>query len=433
MLKSREEINELLSSLIRKKDFGNYTDIIVDIAHNKHKIPKGELTDYLSGRKDWSEASDIIAYITIEAFNEAEYNSRVLAYDKLFKEYFTKTEIGKYSKFVFQSNKIKFPLHIPCYQVTTDQWIGASDIKLLIQLGEAQLIRYNENAQRIMRKKITGDREEFIPYVNRRAVNEITQFYKENIYIPNTLTLNIPDDVETSFRYDNEAHEIIFSSIECLDITDGYHRYLAALKAYNEDKEFNTPIELRITRFSDEKARGFIYQEDQKTKMTRIESKSMQVNAPANIIVERLNTSSSSNLKGIIQRVGGIINQPMLVSVIDKFYLKGNQKVKNRAEIIEHYKIIEDFFNMITDTDTSLLEKEWSYNFIVSAVMTLSYMQEHKDNKKKKLSYKNIDLNKVIVTLADEINTSPSQRISSSVAQTLNSKIENLITSTQRG
>lgn len=420
MLKSREEINKLLSSLIRKKDFENYVDSIIDYTYQKHNIPKGELTDYLSGRKSWESANDIIIYIIIEALDHVKFNARVIKYGQLFNEYFTKSEIGKYSKYKHKIDTIKFPLHISCYQVASDQWIGVADMKLLIQLGEAQLIRYNENAQRIMRKKITGDHEEFVPYVNRKAVNEITQFYKDNSYIPNTLTLNIPEDVETSFRYDNETHEIIFNSIECLDITDGYHRYLGALKVYNENKDFNTPIELRITQFSDEKARGFIYQEDQKTKMTKIESRSMQVNAPANIIVERLNTSSTSNIKGLIQRVGGIINQPILVSCIDKHYLC-NLKVSSRTEIIEQYKIIEDYYNTITDADTSLLAKEWNYSFVLSSILILSYIQNQNKNKKKVI-YKNLNI--AIQTLADEINITPSHRISTSENKALNSKIE---------
>lgn len=425
MLKPREELNELLTQIIQKKSFEANADSVVDYVYEHHNIPKGELNDYLSGRKDWSEANDVVTYCVIESFNKIPNNKHLLTYAEKLSEMYTKSEIGKYSKYKYKSDVIKWPLRIPCYQVAKDQWIGVADMKLLFQLGEAQLIRYNENAQRIMRKKITGGQEEYVPYVNKKAVNEIAYFFKEGIYIPNTLTLNIPEDVEVSFKYDEDTHEIIFNSIQCLDITDGYHRYLAAWHTYQNDKDFNTPIELRITQFSDEKARGFIYQEDQKTKMTKIESKSMQVNAPANIIVERLGASSTSNLKGLIKRIGGIIDQPILVSCISKYYLD-NKVDFTKAEIIEHYKIVEDFFNVITDADTSLLSKPWTYDYIVAAVLILSYKEKNKNSKKKGSTLKTVDLNKIIQALSGDINKTPSQRMTATEIQTLNERIKAL-------
>ena len=425
MLKSREELDLYLSEFIQKKKFEEYSDEVIDYIYAHHNIPKGEISDYLSGRKSWKDANDILVFCTYEALQKlkVDFDKRMVAYYEGITNFYTKSEIGKYTKYKHQTDTIKWPLRVPCYQVAKDQWIGVADMKLLFQLGDAQLIRYNENAQRIMRKKISGGQEEYIPYVNKKAVNEIVQFYKSGIYIPNTLTLNIPEDVEVSFKYDNDAHEMVFNSIQCLDITDGYHRYLAALKAYQDDKEFNTPIELRITQFSDEKARGFIYQEDQKTKMTKVESKSMQVNAPANIIVERLGSSSTSNLKGLIKRTGGIIDQPILVTCIDKYYLKGKIDL-SRAEIIEHYKIVEDFFNTITDAETTLLSETWTYDYMVSAILVLSYMEEQKNFKKKGLTYKEVDVNKLIHSLSGEVKKAPSQKLSNTEMDVINKKIE---------
>ena len=430
MLKSREELDLYLSEFIQKKKFEEYSDEVIDYIYAHHNIPKGEIADYLSGRKSWTDANDVLVFCAYEAINKLkiDFDKRMLAYYEGISKFYTKSEIGKYTKYKYQIDTIKWPLRVPCYQVAKDQWIGVTDMKFLFQLGDAQLIRYNENAQRIMRKKISGGQEEYIPYVNKKAVNEIVQFYKSGIYIPNTLTLNIPEDVEVSFKYDNDTHEMIFNSIQCLDITDGYHRYLAAWKTYQEDKDFNTPIELRITQFSDEKARGFIYQEDQKTKMTKIESKSMQVNAPANIIVERLNSSSSSNLKGLIRRTGGIIDQPMLVSCIDKYYLRGKTDL-SRTEIIEHYKVIEDFFNTITDEETALLSEPWPYDYMVSAILILTYMKAQHNNTKKGLTYKEVDINNLIHALSGDVKKAPSQKLSNAETEALNKKIESSIKS----
>ena len=72
MLKSREELNELLTQVAQKKSFEPYVDTIADYVFECHGIPKGELNDYFSGRKDWSEANDVIAFCVIESFKKVK-------------------------------------------------------------------------------------------------------------------------------------------------------------------------------------------------------------------------------------------------------------------------------------------------------------------------------------------------------------------------
>jgi hypothetical protein len=87
-------------------------------------------------------------------------------------------------------------------------------------------------------------------------------------------------------------------------------------------------MELRIVNFTEDKAKQFIWQEDQKTQMRKIDSKSMNMNSSANIVVTRLNENVRCNLKGLISRNEGTIPFGELAELVDYFYFKGISKEK---------------------------------------------------------------------------------------------------------
>lgn len=416
MLLSKSELDTYLTSIINRKSFDPIAEEVIDFVYKTHNIPKGILADFTSGRRPMVEADEVLEYCLLEALIEVAPKNKKSNFTERMTSYYTAIEQKKYAKWKRKSNAIKYPIVIPCFAINDDQWIGYADMKFLMQLRAAQLIRYNENAQRVMKRKVSGNSEEYVIAINRKAIREIKEAYEEGTYIPNTITLNIPEDLDSSYKYDEATNELIINSLESFDITDGYHRYIAACELYDDNNEFNTPIELRITRFSDEKARGFIYQEDQKTKMTKIESESMNVNSPANIITERLNSSSTSNFKGLIKRNGGIIDFATLSMCISN-YLIGKQKI-GRPELIALYKEIEEFLNKLSDNDTKLITTPWDANFIRSTILVLAY------NRENNVSTPKTDLNTVVNTISENYTEPISIRFSKKDIEGINNAIK---------
>ena len=377
--------------------------------------PKGTLNFYKPDifsdkNKTASTLLDAIIEVTGSDNNttkQAEFLERMSAY-------YTEIEQNKYKLWKLTPKTIKWPIRIPCYPVGEDQWIGVVDTELIMEFRKAQLIRYNQNAQRVMKRIVTKDRSEYVISINKKALGEIEACFKDRIFIPNTWTFNIPDDVEFDYKYDKDDKELVFNSIDCFDIIDGYHRFLAACRVYDDDNSFNLPIELRITRFSDEKARDFIRQEDHKTKMLKIDSESLDSHSPANFIVDRLNSNSQSNLNGIIKRNGDIINYSVLSSCLTKNYFK-NEK-PNKKELIQDYQFIEEFYNRLTDKDLTLLEKEWDYVYTLSTVLFLKYLTDNAKKIEKNVITK-LDYNKIVHDLGMYyIETVPKQRQYASVS-----------------
>lgn len=410
MLKSKKELDEFLTEEITKKSFDKYVEPVVEIVYRDHKIPKGNIKDYLATRNPLQEADEITEFCILDGIIKATVDSKhtQAAFVERMEAYYTAIEKQKYKGWKFEDKIIKWPLKIPCFPVgdDEDQWIGVIDTQFIMLLRKAQLIRYNQNAQRVMKRIITRDKTEYVISINKKAVNEIEECYRERIFIPNTWTFNIPDDVEYNYRYSKDNKELVFSSLDCFDIIDGYHRFLAACTVFDEDDTFNLPIELRITRFSDEKARDFIRQEDHKTQMLKIDSESMDSHSPANFTVERLNTDSQSNLRGLIKRNGDIINYSALSSCLSKYLYKG-EKIPKRQLILITSKI-EEFYNRITNKELSLLEYEWPFVLILSTVLLMDYISITEDELSVK-NYEKLNLNDIIRDLFNYIENNISR------------------------
>ena len=242
---------------------------IYDLVKEKYNIPRGLTSDLICLRMSMSETTEFILFCILDAVIEATGATEHI------EDYYTAQEIKKYSKSKYKVNKIKFPLRIKMIQIANDQWIGNIDNTLLMQLRAAQLINYNTNAQRTMTKIIRGDNEIYKITLNQKAVAAINENLKNGLFVPNTLTFNIPEDIESDFYYDNDSMELVITKLEHVDIIDGYHRFIAACQASDEDSKFEFNWELRVVNFSDDKAKNFIYQEDQKTKLKKVDSNSM--------------------------------------------------------------------------------------------------------------------------------------------------------------
>ena len=117
-----------------------------------------------------------------------------------------------------------------------------------------------------------------------------------------------------------------------MDILDGYHRYIGVSQVIRENPDFDRPWELRLCTFTEEKAKQFIFQNNQKNKMKRVDSNSMNQYSPANSVVEKLNSNPTSNLRGIITKTGNI-DPAFLAAVIGNYYfsMSHNQEVFNKG------------------------------------------------------------------------------------------------------
>ena len=368
MLKEKETIVTYITNKCEQKislDKGNVNKV-VSIMKETFNIPTGEATDMISGRVDLMTSSDFMLFALLTAMDTVLETHKV-------KLYFTPIEIKEYSNTKYTESKIEFPINIKCVKVAEDQWIGAASVKFLMALRKAQMINYNVNAQRTMQRIIRKDKEIYKIMLNKSAISEIQTSLEEGTYIPNTITLNIPEDDNVDFEYDTESSTLVINQLKYFDISDGYHRYMAMCRESDNNPDFDYPIELRIVSFSDDRVKQFIYQEDQKTKMKKVDSDSMNMASLANIVLERLNRDTLFDLQGQINRNEGVINFGELAAIVDYFYFKQPVKKADRnIKIREVENELREKFNSLINADESWLKERHSFTQLMIAVYCFS-------------------------------------------------------------
>lgn len=363
----RREFNKLIVSNVNPV-------VLIKYAENKYNMRGEDFSDYYSGRLSLDHATEFELYVMVDSLQT--YMSSM---DKLPK-WFTKREIDNFSVTKFSKEKlIEFPITFDMCQIEDDQWVGRINTDMINKLRMAALINYNVDTQRTMQKVIRCGNTFYQIKVNKNAVNAIKDDFKEGTYIPNTITLNIsPSDEKADFYYDNKNHELVINDISAFDIIDGYHRYLAMAQEKLEDSDFDYPMELRITNFDIDKAQRFIFQEDQKTKMKKTDSDSYNNASPQNTVVNRLNTNSDSNIRGIISRNDGLINFGVLADVIKAIYISKCNKKDERIKVINVTKELIEDFNLLTETDLSFLKRKYT-NADICIIITLFKYYSDKD------------------------------------------------------
>lgn len=368
-MKQREELCERLDKrLIRIASRPKEIQSIQNQLQATYDIPIDIANDYLTLRNNVVDATDFMLFVFTESLLKNELD-----------KHFTASELKTFRQTKYATKKLKFPIRYKMVQVADDQWIGKITAQELILLRDAQIINYNEHTQRTMERVMSDRTEHYRIALNRRAVDAIVQSYKNNTYISNTLTLNLP--IEAKYEYDEETGELVIYKSEDFkfDIIDGYHRYISISKLYNLNNNFDYNMELRIVQFDENKAKQFIWQEDQKTRMKKIDSEAMNVTAIPNKIIARLNSDPTFNLAGQISPNEGVINSGEFYLALNSLYKeefeKKRQELQTVLRLTDYYK---KFINMITEKDGSFMYK-WDRKTTIAVTYTAHKEVSNKD------------------------------------------------------
>lgn len=372
-MKDRKIVKEVLLNRFRKIILNKSDELkMYKYAYDKYNLQMGIFADYVSERKSLDEVSNIMFFMMLDS-HEAIVNPN----KNIVSKYFTEKEIEDFSKIKIENEKIQFPLVFNVVAISDDQWIGSIDTDQLILLNENQLINYNTETQRTMQHVIRNGNDYYCIKVNSNAVNSISKEMSSSTYIPSPITLNIPEG-EEDFVYIPDKHQLIINSIKAFDIIDGYHRFLGINKCKTIDEEFNYHMELRITHFNVEKAQRFIYQEDQKTKMTKVDSDSYNMSSPGVIVSNKINENSLCNIKGYIGRNNSKINIAKMAELITFLWFSGSKK-EDRKRIIEVSKELVDDFNIITEVNPEFLDMEYNNKTLTCVMVTFYYYKDKTD------------------------------------------------------
>lgn len=341
--KSREELNKYAEREFAKCTSRKERRQLYDSVAAKFGIRENVVEPMITFKKDMG---DFTAFEIFAVMYFLDRNS--------LSKFFTDKEITSLENEKIEEEKFSFPLVIEnVRKVTDNQWITTTSASELMFWRSARLINYSASEQRALKKIKYGKEEFWKPYVNQKAVTEISNSMVAGTYIPDTITINLPEGSEFEFT----ENKLVISSLpnDMVNLIDGYHRYLAIARISDENDQFEYPMELRVVAFSQQEAEAFIFQQDQKTRMKKVVSDAYNPNATANKIVAQLNKDPMFYLNGKIGRNGELINGPYLAKLIEAFYLKGISKKEEVREILRVKAELVNKFNALIEQNPDYL------------------------------------------------------------------------------
>ena len=283
------------------------------------------------------------------------------------KDYFTEIEINEYKKKVpKKDNKFNIVIKegnwhltdIPPYNYITIH----TDINEVYKWARYGKLKFNPETQRDL---ITIE-SNGVPIsqldVNYNSVSEMQERMRSGMYFPVQGTINInPEINEETVEF--RGKDLIIPDGVQLDIIEGFHNYLAEIRAKIENGDWNFPCEFRIMFLTTKNANRFIEQMDKKNHFKETQVVRLNVGNPYTFIINHLNTSGDYLLHGTIDNAMYLYLYDLLPGLF-----KLTEKENNKKVIIGEY-LLEKLNNIIIKTehyDIPFSKEEWfSYLFIL--------------------------------------------------------------------
>jgi hypothetical protein len=287
------------------------------------------------------EASRFDEYIKNKKLKEEELNPE---------NYFTDIEIEKYKDFIREkSQEDNFPLVFNnVLKLADDQYFVVMSIQKIADMYANNLIRYNKQTQRNTVYK-NGLNDNI--YVNTNSVKEIRREIENGTYIPTVITLNILQDGEEDFYYDEETKQFVIEK-GFIDVADGYHRSRSIIEVVKDNQNIQLNMGVFFTNFTVEKGRKFIRQEDKKNKINKKYIESLNTEKLSNLVVKKLNESPESELINKITTNGELIRVNRMLTFFTTMSdaIDYNFELKTKKDVSDVSNFLIQAFNTLMGT-----------------------------------------------------------------------------------
>ena len=332
---------------------------VSDICEKEFGVPLSDTMDVISDRVSLYQKSDDFLFFISYSLSKNFPDFNLL-------NYFSIEEVNEFKKKKY--NVVgDYVLRIPCIAIEPNrQWIGSADATLFLKLDRDGKINYNHEKQRVRQRVIRDGEIYFKTKINIKSINQIAKLMLNGEYVSDYLTLDIPyENDKNIYRYDETKKELIFDNLDSFDITDGFHRLEAMKRCYEKDNRFNYPMGIQITQFSLQRTQQFIYQSDQKNKMSVVQSNSFDSLRPSNEVCNFLNEDSGCIFNKMIKRSGNNTVDYVALSDIIEYYWFGNgasekdkkRKDFDRTEILNATKEVKELLNTYATENPEVIGK----------------------------------------------------------------------------
>jgi hypothetical protein len=326
--------------------------------------------------------------------NSHEYNIDLnkISREKINPEkYFTELEISRYESYKRELKKQqKYPLEIPnVLKLDEELYSTIMTIDKIAQLHFDNFIAYNEDTQRGTRivkykNSITKQLD-----LNTKSIDAMYDRIKKHKQIPDDIWLNLLQNGEDSFDYD-ETNKILTIYSGEIDSIDGFHRELSILDVIKDEEVLKNDPELRnmnwgvkIANFDVDKANEFIEQQDNRNPLRKSKKESLNKDKLSNLIVDKLNSDSYSELKnriaiqeGSLEYGNALVSFITLSNAIDYHFRERLNLLNNKKDVFDISKWLVKCFTQLIGSypDEFNYAYKKQYSFINSDRAFIGYV-----------------------------------------------------------
>lgn len=291
---TREKFQNEIKKAIYSLDNNNIQEEIIDKMVERG-YSRGHIADIMEGNALLEPLSLLDLGVIAETINKIGEISTV-ALDLYFED--AEIERIKIHKIRTEKEDRNILIFEDARQVMHDIWTVVVPCQRIAELYRENAVGYDFKTQRDPKIIETGNTIIQVANVNWNAVEEIKSSLIQNLFIPNTITFNVPIEFAEYIKFDKNNKRLIITD-KVLKILDGFHRSLGIIAALRE-ADLNYYFEMRITCFNIDKSRQFIVQEDKRNPINKEYIRSIDETDRVAVIVNNLNQDNRSELKGMI-------------------------------------------------------------------------------------------------------------------------------------
>lgn len=341
--KTREILQEEIKKAIYLLDNNAIQERII-----KEVTKKGYSRGFISSILERNALLETLSLLDLGIIADAIYKISDINSTNL-EIFFEEIEIEKIRRYKVEEKKEDKDLLVfeNVMQVADDIWTMVVPCQRIAQLYRENAVGYDFSTQRESKNIKSKDTIIQTASVNWASVEEIKEQLVKGLFIPNTITFNIPIENAEDVKYDKNKKRLVILK-RVLKILDGFHRSLGIIAALREI-DLNYNFEVRITNFNTDKARQFIVQEDKRNPINKEYIKSIDTADRVTAIVNNLNQNNSSELSGMITTNGALVTSGDALINFSTMYEIINA-LWEPTTIVEANNISEylkDFFNEI--------------------------------------------------------------------------------------
>ena len=394
------ELNEVLRlAIFDANNRGkNFIDQIKKTMFNLYDMTGGEVAELLNGRIPIEIMSKDTKFKLTNVLYELNKNiNSTFDTEELNKLnidiYFTEKEKIDFSK------KIDRQLQEEDIIIKAGNWMRVEDDQYVIKIYPDDLLKtyinknkinYNPETQRDLSIKETKTGKIKTITFDSRAFNDIYNSMKNNLYISDTLALNINPDFNIPPKIVNG--DIVISKDSKIDCIDGYHRLRAAITTKMSNPNWNKPLVFFLFICDVDKAVQYILQQDEKIHLSDEQTTRVDNIDAANFIIKKINTSNLY-LRNTIDDTKAI----SLNKIINKIFEP--KKIYKQADIIEPLNL----YNMITNNMNAIIERDNLFNADVSKERWFVYLYIMKYCEDKNLDFLRVADKESVEKILDRI------------------------------